>query len=179
MIRLLCFVSVLALAACATVELEDQGPTPGDAAVRTRAATAFERLKALEGEWVTVEEEGHEPAGAVMSYRVTSGGSAVLETLFEGTDHEMVTLYYVDGDELVLTHYCVVGNQPHMRLAADSDLDALAFECVGGGNLVTHDEQHMHRGDLSLQGEDRMKSAWTMYEEGRPTGAKRFSLVRR
>ena len=51
----------------------------------------------------------------VSTYRVTAAGSAVMEVLFPGTDHEMVTVYHQDGDDLILTHYCAAGNQPRMK----------------------------------------------------------------
>ena len=47
-------------------------------------------------------------------FRVTAGGSAVEETVFPGTEQEMVTLYFVRDGRLQLTHYCMAGNQPHM-----------------------------------------------------------------
>ena len=64
-----------------------------------------------------------EPAGRLAEprrdrrlVRTTGGGSAVTETLFPGTAHEMMSVYHMDGDDLVLTHYCAGGNQPRMML---------------------------------------------------------------
>ena len=54
----------------------------------------------------------------VARYAVTAAGSAVVETVFPGTEHEMVTVYHADGSDLVLTHYCMEGNQPRMRAKA-------------------------------------------------------------
>ncbi|MCK7511304.1 MAG: hypothetical protein MZV70_49445 [Desulfobacterales bacterium] len=59
------------------------------------------------------------PAVSV-TYRITANGSVVLETLFPGTDHEMLTLYHLDNDRLGLTHYCAMGNQPRMELDPSS-----------------------------------------------------------
>ena len=81
-----------------------------------RAPAALERFKALAGEWVAAEDgEMTKKGDLVARYAVTAGGSAVVETVFPGSPHEMVTVYHADGPDLVLTHYCVEGNQPRMR----------------------------------------------------------------
>src|SRR5690242_19983450 len=68
-------------------------------------AQRLEVLKQLAGDWVEVKD-GKPTDKVASSIRVTSGGSTVQETLFPGTDHEMVTMYHLDGADLVLTHYC-------------------------------------------------------------------------
>jgi hypothetical protein len=49
-----------------------------------------------------------EPTGMPVrvEYRVTGAGSAVVETLFPGTPHEMVTVYHARKGVLCMTHYC-------------------------------------------------------------------------
>ena len=80
-------------------------------------AQRFDALKKLAGEWVEVGKDGKPTDKLVSSVRVTSAGTAVEETLFPGSDHEMVTMYHLDGDDLILTHYCSLGNQPRLRRA--------------------------------------------------------------
>src|SRR3989304_768334 len=71
--------------------------------------------------------------GALIA-KSTDGGSAILETLFPGTPHEMVSVYYDDGGKLGMTHYCMLGNQPQMTLKkADGNRIDLVF--VSGGNI--------------------------------------------
>jgi len=81
----------------------------------------LEQFKQLAGEWVGKEVEGKKDKEVHVKYKVTSGGSAVVETLFPDTDHEMVTVITRDGDDLVLTHYCMLGNQPQMKAAGKGD----------------------------------------------------------
>jgi hypothetical protein len=142
------------------------------------AAAAFERLKSLAGEWTgTAGEGGGSPA--TITYRVTAAGSAVVETLMPGSPHEMVTVYHRDGDALVLTHYCAMGNQPHMRLdVAASTADRLVFAFAGGANLDPAVDAHMHSGELRLLGPDRLEGDWTAYKDGKQTGTHRFVLTR-
>jgi hypothetical protein len=76
---------------------------------------AFEKLKSLAGKrspaMFTADGEKTN-----VDYRVTAGGTAVIETMFAGEPHEMVTVYTLDGDSINATHYCSGGNQPYMRL---------------------------------------------------------------
>ena len=71
-------------------------------AAPSRAQRDFERIKALAGDWEAVGEAGE---SGDWNFRVSAGGSAVLETLFVGTEHEMLTVYHMEDGELVLTHY--------------------------------------------------------------------------
>ena len=81
----------------------------------------LEALKKLAGDWVAVGKDGKATAKVISSIRVTSAGTAVQETLFPGSDHEMVTMYHLDGDDLILTHYCSLGNQPRLRAEPGKD----------------------------------------------------------
>ena len=70
------------------------------------AGKALDWAKKLEGTWVAADENG-EPTDTVMTtYSITAGGNAVLEVLFPGTDHEMISLYYLDGEQLMMSHFC-------------------------------------------------------------------------
>ena len=79
------------------------------------AAQRFAALKKLAGDWVAVGKDGKPTEQVFSSFRVTAAGTALHETVFPGSDHEMITIYHLDGDDLILTHYCTFGNQPRMR----------------------------------------------------------------
>ena len=64
-------------------------------------------FKTLAGEWAGKGMHGDANHDVTIVYKVTSGGSAVVETIGPGTEHEMVTVIHPDGDSLVLTHYCI------------------------------------------------------------------------
>src|SRR4051794_12488708 len=98
-----------------------------------KADKALDHLKALAGTWVS-EKPGQDGKPMTTIFKVTSGGTAVEETLFAGSDHEMVDMYTVDGDKLVLTHYCMMGNQPHMQLKSN-EKGTISFAYVDGGNI--------------------------------------------
>jgi hypothetical protein len=154
------------------------GAAGSDTKAKSEARTSLERLKQLAGEWRgTVAEDGSPMA---VTYEVTSGGTAVLERLFPGTPHEMLTLYHLDGDDLVLTHYCASGNQPRMRLVRSAGTDPLelAFDYAGGSNIDPATDAHMHSARMWIRGADRLESEWAMFGKGKPAGAHKFVAAR-
>ncbi len=145
---------------------------------REAGAVGLEPIKALAGTWVEVGEDGQVTDQVVSSYRVIASGSAVVETIFEGSEHEMLTVYHLDGDALVLTHYCMEGNQPHHR-ARRAGPKELVFECQGGTNLSSEDDRHMHRGQVRWIDDDHIETEWRLLEAGENTYTASFRLERR
>jgi hypothetical protein len=111
-------------------------------------------------------------------YRVTSGGSAVVETVFAGSDHEMVTVYHLDGDDLVLTHYCMLGNQPRMKAERGSDPKKSVFKFAGGTNIKPDSDLHMHEAVFEFIDDDHFTSSWTLYRDGKPATVAKIDLRR-
>ena len=143
------------------------------------AAAAFDKLKALSGDWVDVDGSMGMKDQVAVSYRVTGGGNAVVETLFGGTPMEMTTVYHKDGRHIALTHYCAAGNQPRMR-AATTDGKSLVFDFDGGTNLDPAKDGHMHAGRIDFLGEDRVKAQWYGWAGGKPSShSPTFNLARR
>jgi len=142
------------------------------------AAAAFERLKALEGEWVD-PDGAFGPKGAVAAtYRVTGGGTTVVESFPVGTKEEMVTVYHKDGNDLVLTHYCSAGNQPRMR-AKTFDGTVLAFEYDGGTNIDPKTTSHMHAATIEFLGPDEIRATWQNWSGGTNDHTGVFRVVRK
>ena len=65
----------------------------------------------------------------VVSYKLISGGSALVEDWGEGSSHETETVFYPDHADVLLTHFCAQGNQPRLRAAAAS-ADSVTFRWV-------------------------------------------------
>lgn len=138
----------------------------------------FEQLKKLAGKWTGKGDCMGRDEDVTVIYKVTSAGSAVMETIFPGTDHEMVTLYTVDGDKVVLTHYCALGNQPRLQAEKTDKANKIAFKFVGGTNLNPAEDMHMHEGTMEWLGADHIKSEWTAYHKGKPAGGAKIELRR-
>ena len=142
-------------------------------------AQRFEALKKLAGDWVEVGKDGKPTDKVISSIRVTSAGSAVQETLFPGSDHEMVTMYHLDGADLILTHYCILGNQPRMRAEPGSDVHQIVFKFINGTNLKSDAEHHMHQATLTIESKDRFKAVWVSCKDDKPCHEAAFDLVRK
>jgi hypothetical protein len=139
----------------------------------------FEKLKGLSGKWKVSEDTGeHGMHGGTVSYKVTAGGSAVLETLFGGTEHEMVTMYFVDKDGLALTHYCILGNRPQMRAEPITSADKIVFKCRKGDNSAIEFEDHMHQVTFTFVDPNHLNTEWVLYKDGKPDSTHAFRLVR-
>jgi hypothetical protein len=162
---------VLVLFALATAPLVGQDKKPSG------KHPGFEQFKRLAGEWVGKGpgKDGHE---VHILYRVTAGGSAVVETLFPGTDHEMVSVIHPDGADLLLTHYCHLGNQPQMKASAGGDGSKVEFKFVRATNLRSPNDKHMHEATYTFVDRDTLKSEWTLYNEGKAAGQVAFVLKR-
>lgn len=148
---------------------------------RLPAASAeahFERLKQLAGDWVAVNGSEMAAAGARVSYRVSGGGSTVIETLFPGSPQEMVSVYHTAKGQLVMTHYCASGNQPHMVARAQPDDSRLVFECVGGTNVDFSKGVYMQRAEFEFVDAARVNATWSAVKDGKPDHSARFELVR-
>ncbi len=170
----------LTLAACSTAPPVPAAPSASaSAGAPIDAKAAFARLKALDGAWSGGIGKPDGPKAEVV-YRVTGAGSAVMETQFPGTAHEMVTVYHLDGKDLLLTHYCAAGNQPRMKLARATE-NELVFEFAGGTNLDAARDFHMHDATMRFPACDRVEATWYSWGGGKPdpNGTARFFLSRK
>jgi hypothetical protein len=128
----------------------------------------LEKMKKLAGTWVAADAGGKPTEQVVSIIKVTAGGSAVHETLFPGQPHEMVSVYTADGPDLVMTHYCVLGNQPRMKADPKSPPNQIVFRFAGGTNLNVTKDRHMHEATLTFVSDDRIELQGTGWENGAP-----------
>ena len=152
----------------------------------------FEKLKSLAGEWVLADkpkDAAEEKTDAkpdksadeqvAIVYKVVSAGSAVMEHMFPGTPHEMVTMYHLDGPDLVLTHYCAAGNQPRMKAEKSDDANKLVFKFAGGTNMDPAKDGHMHDLTWTFTDSDHVRAEWTFFEDGKKSDVTVLDLKRK
>ncbi len=162
---------------------EDAGATSADAAaVETSEETSgggehmmpappshplFDQFKALEGTWVgTITHGSAEPGPATVTYELTAGGSALIETLFPGTPMEMVSVYFLDGDTLKMTHYCIAQNQPTMTASVGSEENIVVLAFDSATNLPDPAAMHMNNAEFVFVDGDHLRSVWNGYVGG-------------
>jgi hypothetical protein len=142
-------------------------------------AQRFAALKQLAGEWVEKGEDAQPTDKVVSSIRVTSAGTAVEETIFPGSDHEMVTLYHLDGDDLILTHYCSLGNQPRLKAEPGTEPKQIVFTFVGATNLKSENDMHIHQATFTLDGANHFQAEWSANKDGKQCHKVALDLVRK
>lgn len=128
----------------------------------------LEKMKKLAGTWLLADKDGKPTDQVASIIKVTAGGSVVHETLFPGQPHEMVSVYTVDGPDLIMTHYCVLGNQPRMKADAKSPANQIVWRFAGGTNLDPKKDKHMHEATLTIVDEDRLEVNGVGWDNGAP-----------
>jgi hypothetical protein len=181
---LMVFVSANALSQSETRKPDGQKPD----AQQASAQLAFVRLKALAGHWKGRAAMGPQPgmnAPVRVSLRVTSGGDALMhEMVPEGRsddpsrgDDDPITMLYIDGDRLILTHYCDSGkNRPRMvgRLSPDGKTVEFDFLDVSGGTTYGH----MHHAIFTIIDADHHTEDWTYMSPADKPDQAHIDLVR-
>ena len=141
----------------------------------------LERLKKMAGTWVEADKDGKPTDKVVSVVKVTAGGSVVHETLFPGQPMEMVSVYHIDKGDLVMTHYCALGNQPRMKADPKSPSNQIKWVFAGGTNLDPAKDMHMHSGVVTFIDDDHIEFGGVAWEGGKPseTHCAAMKLVRK
>ena len=141
------------------------------------AEAQFSRIKSLAGNWQWAPDLAPELAGLVATYRITAGGTVVLETLFPGDPFEMVTMYHLDGNQLICTHYSTAGNQPSMRAQSGDPTQPIRFTCIGATGVASERDDHMHRMSFLNIYHGELVTSWSFQIDGQAEGDRIFKLV--
>jgi hypothetical protein len=148
-------------------------PIWADVAVPAPGNAGFEKMKTLVGDWKGKTGDGSEIS---VTYRLVAAGSAIEEHL---SFADMITMYHVDGKNLMLTHYCAAGNQPRMKATGFKDGDkTLAFVFVDATNLPDKKAMYMHDVTFTFVDADHLVATWTHYDGGKAAGKVVMNLER-
>lgn len=143
------------------------GDTPTKPATATHPG--LERLKKMAGTWVEADKDGKPTDKVVSVIKLTAGGSTVQETHFPGEPMEMLSVYHLDKGELLMTHYCVLGNQPRMKLAPTTAPNTMKWVFAGGTNLDPAKDAHMHGATVTFLDDDHVQIEGEAWEGGKPS----------
>ena len=172
---------LLALSASGTAFAQPAAVPSEEVSTTTDAQEAFDKLKSLAGSWVgplSIDHSDPSMEGMIgqFSLRVTSRGNALVHELsVAGIPDHPVTMFYLEGDRLLATHYCDAGNRPRFVGTLSPDGKTLTFEFL---DLSGGDEHgHMVKGVFTFIDETHHTEEWTfMMPNGQFTG--RFELQR-
>ncbi len=150
-----------------------------NAKAATLAAEAFAKMKTLAGKWEAITPKGER---AILVYELAARDTTLVERFTdEGSNYytNMMTMFYVNGKNLDLTHYCAVNNQPTMRAVLPLvDANTIAFDFVGATNLSDANAGHMHKAVFRFAGADRVISEWTWREGGKDKFTEKLEFTR-
>ena len=130
-----------------------------------RTTPAFDQLKSLTGHW-----EGSTPDGKKghTTYELISNGSVVMERLSPDNEPDMITMYSLEGDRILVTHFCSAGNQPTMQTAPTPAANGkLEFRFVRLAGAKSPDEGHMVSLTLSMPDKNHLNQVWAFDDHGK------------
>jgi len=134
------------------------------AADKTKSEEAFDRLTSLKGEW-KAEQKGVKIS---LIYTLTANGSALMEEFRPESAPVMITMFTVDGDHLIATHYCSAKNQPQMVTSAITDAQKpLAFALARITGLKSPDNWHNTGLTVIQEDNDHLTQEWTYQSKGK------------
>src|SRR5205807_3575317 len=141
---------------------------------KTKSEEAFARLATLKGQW------RGEPEGVKISliYTLTANGSALMEEFRPESGAVMITMFTVDGDHLIATHYCSAKNQPQMMTSAITEVQKpLAFSLARITGLKSPDDWHNTGLTMIQEDNDHLIQEWT-YQSKEKSGKRTFRYTR-
>ena len=145
------------------------------------AQKSFDKMKTLAGSWeghVTTVPTEPDIEGKLIevSLRVTSMGNALMhEATGAGRPDDPITMFYLDGDRLLLTHYCDAGNRPRMTGKLSPDGKTVKFEFLDVAGSTQYG--HMHQGEFTFIDANHHSEDWTFMHGDKPVHA-HFDLHR-
>jgi hypothetical protein len=152
---------------------------PRQVAAAGGGADAFAQLKTLVGHWEEQKASENKPS---LDIELTAGGTTLLEKFHiveQGKPVEMITMYYLDGGQVKLTHYCMAGNQPTMRGTYAPDTKTLTFDFENATNLRSPNDGHMHHAVYKFIDNDHFQTTWTFQKDQKDAFTEDMIYVRK
>jgi hypothetical protein len=141
-----------------------------------KSEAAFKQLRSLVGDWQGV----YEGTPIKVRYSVTADGSALMLEEQPGDSTAMVTMFTVDGDHLIATHYCSARNQPQMVTSDPGNLDkGITFSLLRVTGLKTPEDWHNTGLTVRQEDPDHLTHQWSyLYKGSSGTRVFRFTRVK-
>lgn len=130
-----------------------------------QGSTAFERMKSLVGKW---SADSPEMGRMNTEFRLIAGGSVVEERFAEGAPLEMLSTYHDVNGKLTMTHYCMLRNQPRMKLVK-STKNSLTFDLAPTPGLNVAKDRHMHGATYTFLDTNHFQLEGVSWDNGKST----------
>ena len=158
--QLLTLAALAALTSCQSAKTQtkscaDMPPYKGSA--------AFQRMKSLVGKW---SAESPEMGKMNTEFRLIAGDSVIQETFAGGTQMEMLSVYHDVNGKLTMTHYCMLRNQPRMKLVKQT-ADSLTFDLAPTPGLNVNKDMHMHGATYTFIDANHFKLEGVSWKDGK------------
>jgi hypothetical protein len=132
------------------------------------AQKSFDHLKSLAGSW----EGTMDGKPMQISLRVTSMGNVLMhEMKMAGRPDDPITMLYVDGDRLLLTHYCDAGNRPRMAATMTPDGKTVDFHFLDVANFNSNQGGYMQHAVFTTLDANHHTEDWTFLAQGKQINA--------
>jgi len=134
------------------------------------ADAAFDAFKGLQGAWA-IQSNG-KPLTIEMTYDVGSKESII-------TEHfgKELSVFYRDGKDFLMTHFCNAGNQPRLRLKASSPLGRYEFEMFDITNLPNPSTAHVQRIIYTIA-DDKHLELEIVWKNAETESSEKYTLTR-
>jgi len=136
---------------------------PSSLIAQSNAQKVLDRFKSMAGTWQGKSEKGQT---SEVTYRLMAGDTAVMAESHMISE-DMTSMFYVDGDRLLMTHFCPSGNQPRMQATISPDLKTVTFDFLDATNLAGPQAGHMHRAVYLFSDAEHYSEEWTWKQEGK------------
>ena len=137
------------------------------AVAQSAAQKSFDQLKSLAGSWEATMDG--QPLHVWL--RVTSMGNAIMHEMKGAGPDNPITMFNLDGERLMLTHYCDAGNQPRMVATVSPDGKTIVFDFIDATNLQSSQMGHMQRVTFNFIDADHHTEKWEFaMANGKPMG---------
>lgn len=134
--------------------------TAGNANKPVNDPPAFKKIKSLAGAWNGKTEGGK---SVVVNYEIVSGGSVVMETInYLDNRTVVITMYHMNGKNLMLTHYGASGNQPRMKAGSLGDANRISFSLMDVTNLSSPKDSYMKKLVLTFKDSGHFSQEWSL-----------------
>jgi hypothetical protein len=126
------------------------------AMAQSDAQKSFDKLKTLAGTW----DGTFQDSPVHVTLRVASMGNTLMHEMKGSGPDDPITMITVDGDRLLLTHYCDAGNQPRMVGTVSADGKTITFNFIDATNLLPSQVGHMQRAVFTFIDADHHTELW-------------------